>query len=513
MVARQRSSSASVPAKGTIRLTVMRGPYGYRQSAMLRAPLLGVLAAALCACGGHARATATPTAAPATATATASASGPAAWTRFDYDAARSGVAPAGADVARLQAQTVAIDGTVDSSPILIKGVLIVTTTYGRTLGLDPVSGRTRWRFTPGSYRSLAGSYRITNATPVGDARTGAVYAASPDGRVHRLDARTGREIRRGGWPVSVTRDPTREKIASALNLDGRYVLVTTGGYVGDAPPYQGKVVAIDRTSGRIAHVWNSLCSTRRAVIAPSSCPASDSAIWGRGGAVVDPVTHRIYVATGNGPFDGRADWGDSTLELAPAAARLLRSYTPRNQRTLDTADADLGSASPALLPSGSGRGTAFILQGGKDDRLRLLSLRRSLHRAGPRLGGEVQVLPQPGGQNVFGAPAVWHRGSSTQVFVATNGGTAAYRLAGGRLVRTWSNGHGGTSPVVAGGLLYVYDPAGALYVYRPGSGAVVRRFGVPSGHWNSPIVAGGRVYLPVGDANDHRTSGQLVILR
>ena len=271
-------------------------------------------------------------------------------------------------------------------------------------------------------------------------------------------------------------------------------------------------MAIDRTTGRIAHVWNSLCSNRRAIITPSTCRSSDSAIWGRGGAVVDPVTHRIYVATGNGPFDGRTDWGDSTLELAPAAARLLRHYTPRRQAALETADADLGSASPALLPSGSSARTAFILQGGKDNRLRLLSLRRSLRGPGPQLGGEVQVLPQPGGQNVFSAPAVWHRGSTTDVFVATNGGTAAYRLTAGRLVRLWSNDHGGTSPLIAGGLLYVYDPSGALFVYRPGSGTVVRRFGVPSGHWNSPIVAGSRVYLPTGDANDHRTSGQLVIL-
>jgi len=39
------------------------------------------------------------------------------------------------------------------------------------------------------------------------------------------------------------------------------------------------------------------------------------------------------------------------------------------------------------------------------------------------------------------------------VFVATGSGTGAYRLAGGKLTEVWSNGTGGTSPVIAGGLL------------------------------------------------------------
>jgi hypothetical protein len=34
-----------------------------------------------------------------------------------------------------------------------------------------------------------------------------------------------------------------------------------------------------------------------------------------------------------------------------------------------------------------------------------------------------------------------------------------------------------------------------------------------AGHWNSPIVVDGRIALPEGDANDHRTSGVLDIWR
>jgi hypothetical protein len=234
--------------------------------------------------------------------------------------------------------------------------------------------------------------------------------------------------------------------------------------------------------------------------------------------VVDPHNHRIYVTSSNGPFDGGTNWGDSVLELAPAAASLLRHYTPTNQAELGNTDSDLGSTAPALLPDPNGGTTRYLLQGGKDGKLRLLSLSASLARTsgapGRRLGGEVQTLPLPGGSStMFTAPAVLHRAGLTEAFVATDGGTAAYKLVGGSLQLAWSADAGGTSPVLAGDLLWVYDPGGALNVYTASDGHLVRHFSVPSGHWNSPIVADGRVFLPSGDSNDHSAHGVLSILR
>jgi hypothetical protein len=79
-------------------------------------------------------------------------------------------------------------------------------------------------------------------------------------------------------------------------------------------------------------------------------------------------------------------------------------------------------------------------------------------------------------------------------------------------VTAWHNGTSGTSPVLAGGLLYVYDEqGGAVDVYLPASGRRVASLPASSGHWNSPIVVGGRVIEPVGNANDHATSGELFI--
>jgi outer membrane protein assembly factor BamB len=441
------------------------------------------------------------------------------WPMFGYDAARTNADPrptgvTAASVAGLRRRVVTVPGTVDSSPIFLHGVRIdgrrrqaffMTTTYGRTLALSP-AGRILWTFTPPRYESYAGSAQITTATPAADPGRRFLYAASPDGLIHKLAIGNGREQRDGGWPARVTLLPEREKIASALNVAGRFVYVTTGGYIGDAPPYQGHVILIDRGDGHIAAVFNTLCSDVHRLQQPASCPDSDSAIWGRAGAVVDPASGEILVATGNAPFDGRTAWGDSILALRPDASRISHSYTPSNQADLEASDLDLGSSAPAVLRAGP-----LIAQAGKDGVLRLVDL--GAHGTGT-LGGELQSVPTPGGEAVFTALAVWRRpGRPPMLFLANGSGTAAYRLAGtgraARLVPVWSNDRPGTSPVLAGGVLYVYDPDGSLAAYAPADGRLLVSLPAGAGHWSSPIVAAGVVALPVGDANDHATTGEI----
>ena len=75
----------------------------------------------------------------------------------------------------------------------------------------------------------------------------------------------------------------------------------------------------------------------------------------------------------------------------------------------------------------------------------------------------------------------------------------------------WKNRNGGTSPVVAGGLLYVYDPEGGLRVYDPAKGTQIADLESGSGHWNSPIVVDGKIALPEGNANQHASTGVLDI--
>jgi hypothetical protein len=431
------------------------------------------------------------------------------WSRFGFDTARHDAAPASTLTAvsapRLVRRQVRLDGTVDSSPIYLHDVEVdgaahdvffVTTTYGKTEAIDAASGKVLWRFTPPGYGSLAGTGQITNATPVASTDRSAIYAAAPDGDIRKLRVADGKVL----WTTAVTRDPTHEKLTSSLNVSRGLVLVTTGGYIGDAPPYQGHVVTLSEKTGAIDHVWNSLCSDRHTLITPSTCSASDSAIWSRNGAAVDPATGDLVVATGNAPWNGSTDWGDSVLVLSPDASKLLRHWTPADQQHLNDSDLDLGSTSPALLSGG------YAVQGGKDGQLRLLRLDR-LPGVNATLGGELQTVATPGGSALFSEPAVWQ---GTWVFVADDGGTQAWRLVGGRLRSVWSRSSGGTSPVAAGGLVFVAS-SGSLRVYRATNGRQVASLPFGEVHWQSPIVADGRVAIAEGNANAHTTSGLLDI--
>ena len=474
----------------------------------MRTRLAALAAVAVAAgCGGASAGgrpqSAPPAPAPATTASTpAHASAVAvSWPQFGGGAARlSSIGPIGISApARLHAQRVSLPGVVDSAPVYAGGKFVMTTTYGRAVAVNAKTGKVAWTFTPASYDGLKGTYRITNASPATDGAF--VYSGSPDGRVYKLRLSDGRPVG-GRWPVRITKLPEREKLTPSFGIVGTRLMVGTDGYIGDQPPYQGHLVAIDTASGRIAGVTNSLCANRHRIIAPSSCGSTQSAFWSRSGAVRMADNTWLF-ATGNGPFNGSTDFGDSVIRVSGDARHILGTWTPSNQAQLKAGDTDVGSTGPVLIGGGS------ILQSGKDGRLHVFGL-SALHRH--TVGHERQDLPAVGGA-MFTAPAVWHEHGQTWVFTTTGGGTAAYKQIGGRLHRRWANGTAGTSPLVAGGLLYVFDPGGSLVVYRANTGRVVARLPASGGHWNSPAPGPGVIALPVGNANDHSTNGTLYLYR
>lgn len=436
------------------------------------------------------------------------------WTQFGWDAASSGASPedtgiTAGNAAALRRRQVALDGTVDAAAIYLHGVAIqgarhdaffVTTTYGKTIAVDAGAGAVLWEYTPPKFGEWQGSRQITNSTPAADPDREHIYAAAPDGTIQKLSVADGHAL----WSTPVTRLPSREKIASPVReFQGRIIAVTTG-FIGDAAPYQGHVAVLDAQSGKILHVWNSLCSGEARLLEPNECPSSRSGIWGRAGAVIEPASGAILVATGNGPYNGKTDWGDSTIRLDRDGVEMLGNFTAANNTELYDRDLDTGSSSPVLL------GDGLVAQGGKDKKIRVLELSR-IAGAAPKQGNERQVLATPSGGMLFTAPAVWHHDAKTWMFAADGGGTAAWTLDNGQLVERWKNKNGGTSPVVAGALLYVYDPRGKLRIYEPTQGQQLAALDAGSGHWNSPIVADGRIALPEGNANKHVSTGVLDI--
>lgn len=388
-----------------------------------------------------------------------------------------------------------------ASPEGPRDLLYVTTKAGQLVAVDAGNGAIAWA------AGFPAGPRYTTSSPVVDPSRAFVYSYALDGFVHRFRAADGVEVAGNGWPALATRKPDVEKGSSALALasdrEGRaFLYVANGGYPGDQGDYQGHVTAISLATGE-QRVFNAACSDRAVHFDDSRSAATDcqhvqTAIWARAGAVYVAETDRIYVATGNGDFDGAENWGDSVLALSPDAGALLDSYTPPEFQHLEDVDADLGSSSVAPFRPSSGE--TLGVQVGKDGVLRVLRLGDMSGTGGPGgTGGELQKLGAPGGAGVLTALATLPdpAGGEPWIFVANGAGIAGYQWDAGSagLVVRWSKTPGGTSPVTAGGILFVAS-AGLVRALDPSTGETLWSDAAIGGvHWQSPIVAEGSVYV------------------
>lgn len=444
------------------------------------------------------------------------------WPVFGHDPARSGSASGDnaiskSNIAKLHRQWIArFDAPADATPILVPNVrlaggrsanmLFETASRGTTYGVDARTGAIIWSF-------ATHGPNITPSTPVSDASAQVIYAPGVDGFVHKLSAATGAELRENGFPVRITWMPKVEKDSSALNLAHGYLYAATSGYFGDAGHYIGHVVTVRLRDGNVS-VFNTLCSDIHKLFRegpagrwPWSCADSRSGIWSRGGAVVDPDSSmhgRVYVTTGNGPFTvstGGLNYGDSVIALSADGARLEDAFTPKNFDQLEADDTDLGSTAPVMLPRQAASHTPLMaMQGGKDGILRLLNRE---HLGG--VGGEMQDFNL--GEGVYSAPAVWSDGKGVAwIYVGTSAAVTALQIrtdASGKseLAHQWTANVGGTSPVVANGLVFAATDE-AVNCLDAHTGKLVWSSAQPSAggtiggiHWQSPIVAGGWLYV------------------
>jgi outer membrane protein assembly factor BamB len=101
---------------------------------------------------------------------------------------------------------------------------------------------------------------------------------------------------------------------------------------------------------------------------------------------------------------------------------------------------------------------------------------------------------------LYSAPAIWtdERGA-VWIFTGTSSYVHALQLVTGKngrstLVSAWTARGGGTSPVVANGIVFVASD-GALRALDARTGAVRWSGAIGSIHWESPIVVDGRVFI------------------
>ncbi len=159
-------------------------------------------------------------------------------------------------------------------------------------------------------------------------------------RLHALDVATGNDI--SGSPVVIA----ASGFTSSTQLQRPALILANGnvyiafGSQGDNGVWHGWIFAYATNTLSQVAAWNAT---------PTGLGAG---IWGGGGLAADSAGN-IYAATGNGNFDGTAQFGMSWVKLSPTLS-VLDFFSPYNQSTLSAGDMDLGSGGPVLVPTQAG---------------------------------------------------------------------------------------------------------------------------------------------------------------
>jgi outer membrane protein assembly factor BamB len=358
---------------------------------------------------------------------------------------------------------------------VVGSTVVAATEKDSVYALDLVTGKIRWRIHLGTAVSLSSlpcgnidPLGITG-TPVYDPATRQVFVvAEASGPRHVLAA-----IRladgRVAWTREVERpggDPRVHQQRAALALGNGLVYVAFGGLEGDCGPYIGTVVAVLTNGQGAPHVWT--------VPTPR-----EGGIWAPPGPVIDP-SGAVYVAVGNGESTKAYDGSDSVTKLSPTLAR-IDFFAPSRWAQENAQDADLGSASPALVGG-------YVFQAGKGGVGYLLS---PAHLGG--IGGELASIDLH--CRSFGGDAV----VGHVVYLPCEDGVRAVEVASGPSLRQlWRSAHAVNGPpVVGGGVVWALDShAGVLYVLDQASGRTRTTLRVGSlPHFASPTLSGGRALI------------------
>jgi len=371
-------------------------------------------------------------------------------------------------------------GQVYGEPLVVGSTLVVATEQNYVYGLDARTGKTRWRSarlgTPARLSSLPcgniDPLGITG-TPAYDAKTGSVFvAAETTGGTHTLwalNVKTGAKRWHRNLDTQKQRNKRAEQQRSALLVTKGRVLIAFGGLAGDCDNYVGYVVSVPTSGKGVSHSY--------------AVPTSrEAGMWAPPGPVAG-YHGNVYVASGNGgQLSGTWDKSDSVTELVPTTLRRVSVFAPSTWREDNVQDLDLGSSSPAMVPSvgrlviAGKRGTVYLLK--------------------PTLGGVGSAVATIGGCQAFGGAAVAGR----SVLMPCKGQDAIRLLRVGKSSLSWGWTHSGVygSPVVAGGRVYVADAeTGDLVVLSLASGRAIGRYHVgPMPHFPSQIVSGSWVFVP-----------------
>ena len=374
------------------------------------------------------------------------------------------------------ARSLALDGPVYASPLVVGGLTIAATENDTVYAFDRAY-RQVWKKSLGS-PSPAEERQCGNIDPLGITGTpiyaeGKIYVVAEHGgavrhELYSLDAKTGAVA----WSKSVdlpgvsARDMQQR---GALAITKGKVWISYGAQAGDCGDYKGRVVGVN-LDGSGDPVFYSPPTQR------------GGGIWNPNGPTVLPTGNLLVVSANGAAFPGNAyDHTNSVLEL-DGDAKLVDSFAPKDWAENNQGDVGLGSQGVALV------GTKWAVLGGKSGPVYVL-------KQGDLGGIDGQVDVQDICRS-FGGAAV----DADVVYLPCLDGERAVRVDDtGRLHVLWRADDSITgSAVVGGGRVWALDSdAGVLHALDPATGK--SRAEVKVGETNrfaTPALYGSEVIVP-----------------
>lgn len=350
------------------------------------------------------------------------------------------------------------------------------------------------------------------ATPVIDPASGTIYALAQTvengvarNKLHALDITTGTE--KPGSPA-VLSDPAfddkQEFERCALLLANGNVYTAFASY-GDIEPYKGFIFAFNATSMAKVAVWN---------VTPTG---GEGGIWmGAAGPAAD-ASGNIFVAVGNGTFDGVTNFGQSVVKLDPTL-HVMDFFAPFNANQLNVGDHDLGAGGVLLVPDQTGAFPHEAVVCGKNEPIYVIN-RDNMGKKGATDDNQIIQLVhnQLGGDNglqdddkCFTTAAFFQQ---TLYFIGNNDVIKAFSLDGasGKLSLTPTSQGSfafvfpGGQPVVSSngatnGIVWAVDnnPSASLHAFDATNVSRELFRSAPIGQaakWAVPTVINGKVYV------------------
>src|SRR6266850_3934276 len=332
------------------------------------------------------------------------------------------------------------------------------------LGISAVTPNSDFGNRYGPYHDLNPEMGITG-TPVIDPATSTLYvdAFTHEGanyvhRIHALDLTTGAE--RSFSPTNVVASVPGVGVGSsggvlplnarqhfnrsAMTFAGGILFATYTGYA-DTDPYHGWILGYNPATLQLLpnYIFNTSPNSTIAAWGPN---AGECGIWMGGNGPCADANTNLYFEVGNGPFNADTngtEYGDSFVKLATTSSRFSVAdyFTPFNQASLASADADLGSGGPLLLPDsvGSAAHPRLIAGCGKEGKIYLVDRDNMGRYNGGNDNQIVQSLPGAVGGS-FSTPAYWN---NSIYYLSSGDVLKAFRIANGAINTTTTRG--GTS--------------------------------------------------------------------